>query len=328
MREESALSWPRGGCPACGYTNAADEARCEKCGRKLPTPLRVAARSVNRIVYRAPGPGAGEGSNVQPIMSRAAAPPQVARPPQAVPRVTDRLPENTRKQLSRQVQAFRSRQLNRNLPLQFEEERQATPEETVTASNLVEFETVALRKTVSPPSPKVPRWPRHIAPPIEQPTLDFPSPELQSESFPAVPVAPFGLRLLGHAGDLALTLAALLLFLIPLRLLAGPIALNRVLLAGVGGAYLVLVLLYGFGFLCLAGATPTMKWVGLRLVNFDGAPPLRRQLFYRFLGAIASVGSFFLGFLWAAVDEETLSWHDRISKTFLTVSVRRPTSRE
>ena len=120
--------------------------------------------------------------------------------------------------------------------------------------------------------------------------------------------------------DFALSLAAFALFLLPIKLLVGPVAFSRFLIAGIAGAYLLLVLLYGGIFVYLAGATPTMKWIGLRMVNFDGAPPTRKQLLCRYLGTVASVGSFFLGFLWAAIDEEKLSWHDRISKTFLTTA--------
>jgi len=101
-----------------------------------------------------------------------------------------------------------------------------------------------------------------------------------------------------------------------------PLPPNRFLLAGLLSAYLLLLCLYGALFVAYAGATPAMKWLGLRLVNFDGIRPSRKQRMYRLWGAIASSGSFFLGYLWAIVDEENLCWHDRISKTFLTLSDR------
>jgi uncharacterized RDD family membrane protein YckC len=31
-----------------------------------------------------------------------------------------------------------------------------------------------------------------------------------------------------------------------------------------------------------------------------------------------SAGTFFLGFLWAQWDEDELTWHDRISRTYLS----------
>jgi len=156
-------------------------------------------------------------------------------------------------------------------------------------------------------------------PEIEQPELEFPSLSEPMEATLTLPVAPVPLRLWAQGVDFALSLAAFLLFLIPFKLLAGPVGLSRPFYAGVGAAYLGVMLLYGGLFLWLAGSTPAMKWTGLRLVNFDGGSPARRQRFCRYLGAIASVGAFCLGLVWAAVDEEKLSWHDRISKTFLTI---------
>lgn len=104
--------------------------------------------------------------------------------------------------------------------------------------------------------------------------------------------------------------------------MAREVVFNRFLLAGGLAAGMVLALLYGMIFLYLAGATPAMRVVGLRLVNFDGQPASRPERLWRFLGAIASAGSFLLGFVWAAVDDERFSWHDRISKTFLTPTNR------
>jgi uncharacterized RDD family membrane protein YckC len=34
-------------------------------------------------------------------------------------------------------------------------------------------------------------------------------------------------------------------------------------------------------------------------------------------GYVLSAGTFFLGFLWAMWDEDELTWHDRISHTYL-----------
>jgi len=34
---------------------------------------------------------------------------------------------------------------------------------------------------------------------------------------------------------------------------------------------------------------------------------------------LISAGTFFLGFFWALWDEDGMTWHDRISRTYLTV---------
>ena len=61
-----------------------------------------------------------------------------------------------------------------------------------------------------------------------------------------------------------------------------------------------------------------MKWARLRLLDFNGYRPSRRQRFIRLavfcLGTLA-VG---LGQAWALVDEEGLTWQDHVSETFPT----------
>ncbi|OFW29480.1 MAG: hypothetical protein A3J28_05175 [Acidobacteria bacterium RIFCSPLOWO2_12_FULL_60_22] len=157
-----------------------------------------------------------------------------------------------------------------------------------------------------------------------QADLEFPAPSPQAEPLPLpLPtVAPFRLRALGHSMDFAYMMAALLVFLVPLKLAAGTVVLNRFLLLGSLGGFLLLAVLYGVIFLYLAGATPAMKRLGIRMVDFDGMPASRPQRLWRLLGTIVSAGSFLLGFFWAVVDEERFSWHDRISKTFLTTTNR------
>jgi len=70
---------------------------------------------------------------------------------------------------------------------------------------------------------------------------------------------------------------------------------------------------------CLAdGDTAGQSWTHLRLVNFDGQRPTRTQRFYRLASGLLSLLAAGIGLLWSLVDEETLTWHDHISKTFPT----------
>jgi uncharacterized RDD family membrane protein YckC len=50
----------------------------------------------------------------------------------------------------------------------------------------------------------------------------------------------------------------------------------------------------------------------------EGWPPDRRESLLRAFGYLVSLSAFLLGFFWALVDGESLTWHDRISGTFLT----------
>ena len=323
--EVNAVRQPSGLCLSCGCRNGGDESRCEKCGRRLgPLPGEIARLQSHGTICEPLNPKPGEmtglaiaGAGSERLASADQQP--SARPARGARSRRPGLPrhEDLRKQLRMRVQDFRTRRGNVNLVLPFQE-GEGTREPEGVARKVISIGSMPASSARTPIRQETQHRTKRTPVPTQQQALDFPSASEQMESPAPVAVAPFGLRLAGHGIDCVLNLAALLLFLLPLKLWAGPVVFNRFLLMGSFCAYLVLVLLYGFLFLCLAGATPAMRWIGLRVVNFDGMPPRRRQLLCRFLGSIASVGSFFLGFIWAAIDEEELSWHDRMSKTFLT----------
>jgi len=77
-------------------------------------------------------------------------------------------------------------------------------------------------------------------------------------------------------------------------------------------------LFYRFLWVLGNGETPGMRFAGLRLVNFDGRSPDRDQRAFRQVSTLLSFLSAGLGLVWALVDEENLTWHDHISKTFPT----------
>jgi uncharacterized RDD family membrane protein YckC len=64
--------------------------------------------------------------------------------------------------------------------------------------------------------------------------------------------------------------------------------------------------------------SPGLRWAQIRTLNFDGLDPSRNERLARVLAGCLSVLAGGLGLIWAAADEETLSWHDHMSKTFLT----------
>jgi len=230
-------------------------------------------------------------------------------------------PEHLRNELRTRVERFRSRQVNRSLSLPFEE-----PEP---GGKIVFFPTPAgLSASLDDPLPRA-RPARathhheaasHSAP---QSALEFSSSSPQEEAeWWVLPVAPLRRRLVGHLTDIAVLVGAAAIFLLPLPLLGGRIVPDVILLGGIACGALLLALLYGLIFLVRAGTTPGMRAARLRLVNFDGMPTTPRQRLWRLAGAVVSAGSFLIGFLWAALDEEKLYWHDHISKTFLTASDR------
>ena len=75
-----------------------------------------------------------------------------------------------------------------------------------------------------------------------------------------------------------------------------------------------------FGLFTIFGATtPGMMVRGLQVASFTGESPTAKQLFWRTAGYMISAGTFFLGFFWALWDEDAMTWHDRLSRTYLAV---------
>jgi uncharacterized RDD family membrane protein YckC len=72
-------------------------------------------------------------------------------------------------------------------------------------------------------------------------------------------------------------------------------------------------------FTIFGGTTPGMMIRGLQVASFTGEPPTPKQLFWRTAGYMISAGTFFLGFFWALWDEDAMTWHDRLSRTYLAV---------
>ncbi len=80
-------------------------------------------------------------------------------------------------------------------------------------------------------------------------------------------------------------------------------------------------LLYKFLWALSGGDTPGMAAVNLRLINFDGNRPTREERVWRVCVSIISAAALGVGLLWSLFDEEKLTWHDHISKTFSSPTV-------
>ena len=86
---------------------------------------------------------------------------------------------------------------------------------------------------------------------------------------------------------------------------------------GAAAALAVMGVLYHVLFFTLAEATPGMKYAGLALCTFDGEKTTRVQRCGRLGALLLSLLPVGLGVAWAIFDEEHLSWHDRLSRTYL-----------
>jgi uncharacterized RDD family membrane protein YckC len=130
--------------------------------------------------------------------------------------------------------------------------------------------------------------------------------------------APLGRRFLAGVVDGAVLLLAAVLFASVFWLTGGQITL-RPLNIGILAFIAVFVLLLYFGlFTALTASTPGLLSMGLEVRNLNGSLPTLGQSFRRAFGYLVSLGALMLGFVWALVDSERLTWHDRMSGTFVT----------
>ncbi len=91
----------------------------------------------------------------------------------------------------------------------------------------------------------------------------------------------------------------------------------RALEFGAAVALLAIGIAYHACFMTLAGATPGMKYAGIELNTFSGYRTTRGQRCGRMLALLLSVLPLGLGVVWALFDDGNLTWHDRLSKTYL-----------
>lgn len=149
-----------------------------------------------------------------------------------------------------------------------------------------------------------------------------PAPEPERRPGFDVPLQPATLsrRTMAGAFDLGLIAAAIAVFgYIALRMTASSPPWRAQLAVAV---WLLAVMwpVYQYCFLVYCGTTPGLHMAGLRLERFDGKVPTRAIRRWRTLASVISVAALGLGYVWCFLDEDQLSWHDRITKTHLAHS--------
>jgi uncharacterized RDD family membrane protein YckC len=142
--------------------------------------------------------------------------------------------------------------------------------------------------------------------------------EGRSKHYGLYPVASLEDRRLAALIDLVCLLFAYGGFLALFSSLGGQFTLSKLTAAVYGATFAIVYLQYFALFTVFGGTTPGMMFRGLQVASFNGAPPSPRQLLLRSLGYVLSASACFTGFLWAWWDEDALTWHDRISRTYLS----------
>jgi len=140
--------------------------------------------------------------------------------------------------------------------------------------------------------------------------------EVEAVIYCDAPVALPMHRVMAAAADASMIAIAVCSFLTIFYFSGGRIAITKPSLFLFAGVIGVVSILYRVLWCLGNGDTPGMQFAGLRLVNFDGRLPDRKQRMIRLAVSLLSLASAGLGLVWSLVDEESLTWHDHISKTF------------
>ena len=271
-------------CRYCRGWNEEDERRCVGCGRRLQI------------------------STHQPYAFSTATAPDLARLARQEPEVSPRS-EN----VGHQTSLFRD--ASRGLKV-------------VPIPTLVPAHT--WRETPAPRRAPT-RVPRAAPRPVQdlQQSLDFQNSyaeaapqraQVEAVIYCDAPVALPAHRIIATAFDISMVLIGAGLFLAIFFLAGGDLVLSKQNVPFLFCVASMLALFYR-ALWCLAGGdTPGMRFAGLKLVDFDGRSPDREQRGLRQMASLLSVLSAGLGLVWALVDEESLTWHDHISKTFPTIA--------
>jgi uncharacterized RDD family membrane protein YckC len=274
-------------CKHCGFNNGADDHRCLRCGRRIGIAFAApASYSGANALAVAPAYEPQEIQEFQPVSagaSAAAAPQQPALFP-------------------------------------------------APASKVIQFPALAGRGAVASAASPLPRTappPARKPAPPQQTSLDFiataPAQRTLRNEVPAqidceqTVAAPMH-RFVASAIDAALILLGFGLFMGVCELMGSSFGTGKLFWIAMGTSFALISVFYGVIFAMTGRETMGMHCTDLQLITFDGLPvegPVRAA---RVAATWLSFCSGGLGLIWALADEENLTWHDHISKTFPTVS--------
>jgi len=292
-------------------------------------PVERESRCVSAAtVGDAPVPGAwrGElGERVQAYRARRGLPPLPPRPTAArefaVQEVAVQEAEQTSLPFAEppsvQVQPEES---GRALAMSVEATLPLTALESAPTVNEEEFSfTIAIGRYATPPTASDGRMEIDVS---VAPTAQHHDGEAEDTSrtkhYGLYPVASLEDRRLAAVIDATCLLFAYGGFMALFSSLGGQFSATKINAVVYAATFAVVYLQYFALFTIFGGTTPGMMFRGLQVASFSGAPPTPRQYLWRSLGYVLSAAAVFAGFAWSWWDEDHLTWHDRISRTYLS----------
>ena len=151
----------------------------------------------------------------------------------------------------------------------------------------------------------------------ESPRKPQEKPAAQAAAAPELELAPLSQRLMAAVVNGALVMGAILGAAVVAAANVKDLPPLREIELGSVVALVVAGLLYQMLFSTLASGTPGMKYARISLCTFDGLIPTRAQRCRRLGALLLSLLPVGLGVVWTIFDEDRLSWHDRLSGTYL-----------
>lgn len=277
-------------CKHCGFVNGEDDHRCLRCGRRIAG-----------VVIAAPPGYSGANALAQSLM----------------------LSEDTADFQAVTVETPVQPTLFVNSPkniIPFDRrERQAAPKAEA-PQRMAQHQTAAPQQRIQV---------RKAATPDTQGLLDFVpnstqkirklKTDVDAQVFCDQPVATPTHRLVASAIDGALIFFGFGLLVSLVELLGGSFGAGKLQWAGLAATLGLVSMFYGLIWAIAGRETAGMHFTDLQLITFDGFQLDARSRALRFASTWLSFCSGGLGLLWAVADEESLTWHDHISKTFPTI---------
>ena len=153
----------------------------------------------------------------------------------------------------------------------------------------------------------------------DQTELDFDEAALSLPfTFPEYQRSLLSSRLLADLTDMGIVAAVYVLFIaVTYFQMPGGAPFDRRIVGVYFAGFLLLLGIYFLLFMLGASQTPGMKMRQLLAVNRQGDPLEPKNACMRGFGYFISIAPLMLGFVWALIDPEHLTWADKVSGTYL-----------
>lgn len=278
-------------CRYCGSANESDAHRCQRCGRRL------------HLASARPAPDS------YPVAGSRALAPQ-ARTLSMIKEPSDQAPQPQRPRNPLQAALFPSKELGRVVPIAAFQNRSGQP---------------AARAQRAPQHRSDSNNPDALVDLHQQAYFQFPAQAnprraglSEHTRFSKAPVAIPIHRMMAAMLDFSVVVVAVGFVAIVLYSILGKDFLEDSTQSFFALMAAFFALSYKLMWALVGAESPGLRWTQLRLLTWDGSEPSREDRLRRLAWACVSVLPAGLGLFWSLVDEETLSWHDHSSKTFLT----------